>query len=275
MGARYHLQFSSFLAALLVMTSVAGSATGEQEGAPAQQAAQPGDDVETRGLPRVRPEMRLPQRVPINADWAQVGDRVKRAIQNAVNVWNTNARLVGVVINAQAAMGGQVSAPPLYNLLLPAMIQQGVPMEIGTPISKAISDQWSVWSNTIKVPGLPWYPAFIAFPGPVAPPTPNTPVPLSVLSQSIAPVSAGSFETALRNQLGPLVKLDGALDAIRNIANYTEQCNRVLRNGMVTNVLGTGPVPSFAPPFVPVGSVVGGTGAQPGPLTSGPGCPAA
>src|SRR5437899_12217803 len=113
MGARYHLQFLSFLAALLVMSSVAGSATGEQEGAPAQQAAQPGDDVETRGLPRVRPEMRLPQRVPINTDWAQVGDRVNRAIQNAVNVWNTNARLVGVAINAQHAMGGQVSAPPL------------------------------------------------------------------------------------------------------------------------------------------------------------------
>jgi hypothetical protein len=27
---------------------------------------------------------------------------------------------------------------------------------------------------------------------------------------------------------------------------------------MVTNVLGTGPVPTFAPPYVPVGPVVGG-----------------
>jgi hypothetical protein len=29
---------------------------------------------------------------------------------------------------------------------------------------------------------------------------------------------------------------------------------------MVTNVLGTGPVPTFAPPYVPVGPVVGGVG---------------
>jgi hypothetical protein len=29
---------------------------------------------------------------------------------------------------------------------------------------------------------------------------------------------------------------------------------------MVTNVLGTGPIPTFAPPYVPVGPVVGGTG---------------
>jgi len=29
---------------------------------------------------------------------------------------------------------------------------------------------------------------------------------------------------------------------------------------MVTNILGTGPVPTFAPPYVPVGPVVGGVG---------------
>ena len=29
---------------------------------------------------------------------------------------------------------------------------------------------------------------------------------------------------------------------------------------MVTNVLGTGPVPTFAPPYVPAGPVVGGVG---------------
>ena len=32
---------------------------------------------------------------------------------------------------------------------------------------------------------------------------------------------------------------------------------------MVTNVLGTGPVPSFAPPYVPVGPVVAGVGIMP------------
>jgi hypothetical protein len=29
---------------------------------------------------------------------------------------------------------------------------------------------------------------------------------------------------------------------------------------IVTNVMGSGPVPTFAPPYVPVGPVVGGTG---------------
>ena len=32
---------------------------------------------------------------------------------------------------------------------------------------------------------------------------------------------------------------------------------------MVTNVIGTGPVPTFAPPYVPGGPVVGGVGSMP------------
>jgi hypothetical protein len=31
---------------------------------------------------------------------------------------------------------------------------------------------------------------------------------------------------------------------------------------MVTNVMGQGPIPTFAPPYVPVGPVVGGIGVQ-------------
>jgi hypothetical protein len=34
---------------------------------------------------------------------------------------------------------------------------------------------------------------------------------------------------------------------------------------MVTGVLGRGPIPSFAPPYVPVGSVVGGVTIETGP----------
>ena len=34
---------------------------------------------------------------------------------------------------------------------------------------------------------------------------------------------------------------------------------------MVKNLIGTGPVPTFAPPFVPVGPVVGGTAFAPPP----------
>jgi hypothetical protein len=45
------------------------------------------------------------------------------------------------------------------------------------------------------------------------------------------------------------------------IAGAFEKCFTLWQTTtMVTNVLGTGPVPTFAPPFVPVGPVVAGVG---------------
>ena len=45
------------------------------------------------------------------------------------------------------------------------------------------------------------------------------------------------------------------------VADAFEKCFQIWQaSTMVTNVLGTGPVPSFAPPYVPVGPVVMGTG---------------
>ena len=45
------------------------------------------------------------------------------------------------------------------------------------------------------------------------------------------------------------------------ICDAFEKCHTIWQaSTMVTNVLGTGPVPTFAPPYVPVGPVVGGVG---------------
>jgi len=46
-----------------------------------------------------------------------------------------------------------------------------------------------------------------------------------------------------------------------SVASAFEQCFQIWQaSTMVTNVLGTGPVPTFAPPFVPAGPVIGGMG---------------
>ena len=45
-------------------------------------------------------------------------------------------------------------------------------------VAKGVSKCYKDWQDQVTVPGLPWYPAFAAFPGPMAPPMPNIPVPL-------------------------------------------------------------------------------------------------
>src|SRR6185503_21239842 len=45
-------------------------------------------------------------------------------------------------------------------------------------VAKGVSKCFKDWQDKVMVPGLPWYPAFAAFPGPMAPPMPNIPMPL-------------------------------------------------------------------------------------------------
>jgi hypothetical protein len=45
------------------------------------------------------------------------------------------------------------------------------------------------------------------------------------------------------------------------VADAFDKCFKIWQGAtQVTNVLGTGPIPTFAPPFVPAGPVLGGVG---------------
>src|SRR5205085_6467002 len=128
-------------------------------------------------------------------------------------------------------------------------------------VSKAFKD----WMGQVTVPGLPWYPAFAAFPSASAPPMPNIPVPLIIC------VSAKMTSIIMSNDMksNMIDALDGGLkdkDKDKHHEGLFEAIATVLSlafliwmaSQMVMLVMGKGPIPSFAPPFVPVGPVVGG-----------------
>jgi hypothetical protein len=139
-------------------------------------------------------------------------------------------------------------------------------------IAKAVGDAWDKWAKNLKVPGLPWYPAFAAFPGPMAPPTPNIPVPLLLLQSSgEAEMSAKKLEDAMKSNLKD-PKANHAKTLFNSLATGINTAFIAWKaQTMVTNVLGMGPIPSFAPPVAPVGPVVNGMGNMtPGGLVSPP-----
>lgn len=188
--------------------------------------------------------------------------RICDAIGQAHTTWRLQARLVQVVINAVQAVGGSLQGPalgPEITLRGPREDQWQRPRT--EAIAAGIGMCWENWQRSISVPGLPWYPAFAAFPGPMAPPTPNVPVPLVVLMQNTVHLNSLRLTTHMvgrysgdnewHNQLFEAVAL-GLERAFQAWAPAQ----------MVMNVMGTGPVPTFAPPYVPVGPVVGGTGTQ-------------
>jgi hypothetical protein len=94
----------------------------------------------------------------------------------------------------------------------------------------------------------------------VAPPMPNVPVPVIALTQVTAPVSKSALKGQMIGQLGDPTALHHQ-ELFDAIADAFEKCFLLWQTStMVTNVLGTGPIPTFAPPYVPVGPVIGGVG---------------
>lgn len=183
------------------------------------------------------------------------------AICSAWSQWQSTATLVGVVIAGPVASVGQVVGPPLTPLIL-ASAPKATPNEIkySNAIANVIGTQWLAYTATIKVPGMPWYPAFAAFPGPVAPPTPNVPTPVVALTQTPTLVSTNVMKPQMVGMLAdPMAPFHAEL--FESICDAFEKCHTTwTTTTMVTNVLGTGPIPTFAPPYVPVGPVVGGVG---------------
>ena len=183
------------------------------------------------------------------------------AIESGFNTYRQTAGLVGVIINGPLAIGGQLQGPPLDPLIKTAVSVvnwTGSKVVMRDAVARGFDQQWSILSSTVKVPGLPWYPTFAAFPGPTAPPTPNVPTPFSVLIQDPSAVAPLALKVGMRANLRG--QFDYSDEFFESIATGFDSAMQVWKaTQMVRSVLGMGPVPNFAPPYVPVGPVVGGS----------------
>ncbi|MCX5743731.1 MAG: hypothetical protein NT062_14660 [Proteobacteria bacterium] len=181
------------------------------------------------------------------------------AICSAWGQWQSLATMAGIIVNGPVAVGGALVGPPLMPLIL-ASAPKSSPMEMkySNAIANVISTSWLSFTATVKVAGMPWYPMFAALPTPVAPPTPNIPCPFAALVQVPVSISPNIMKMQMIAQLAdPMAPFHKEL--FESICDAFEKCYNLWKvSTMVTNVLGTGPVPTFAPPYVPVGPVLGG-----------------
>jgi hypothetical protein len=184
-----------------------------------------------------------------------------RAIALAHETWRLGARFRGVMINGISASGGSVSGPLLSPLIVGNGPQQGL-WGNAPAYTRAIADGlgscWHDWEQSVRVPNLPWYPSFVAFPGPSAPPMPNVPSPMTALTWSPGAIAADTIKaTITRKLLQPGPYSDELFQAVA--AGFTAALAMWFPAQTVSNVLGRGSVPNFAPPYVPVGPVVAGS----------------
>jgi hypothetical protein len=188
-------------------------------------------------------------------------DGICGAICDGIDKWMKMTMITNALINGPVGvvLPGSVVGPPLMPLIF-ATAPKNTPQEMkySNAISSALGTLWQAWQAGLM--GTLMYPAFAAFPGPVAPPMPNIPLPLIAFSSSgesgLSPISLKS--TMDTNLADPeALHASDLFDAIAKAFNTVFQVFKT--STLLQNVLGMGPVPSFAPPFVPVGPVVMGS----------------
>ncbi len=179
--------------------------------------------------------------------------------------WQSAAMISGMVINGPAGMvpPGTLSSPVMMNtamILATVVPGQGANfMPMAKAVATGIETAWSAWEKgfTIQLQ----YPPFASVPAPTAPPTPNIPMPVITGSSIGDPMMKKAALSGLM-----LANLSGVTpDDLTQLIfdtfadGFCMMFDIWKASTMVSNVMGTGPVPSFAPPFSPVGPVVGGT----------------
>jgi hypothetical protein len=192
------------------------------------------------------------------------------AVTYSHTMWKLQAKFQNLKVNALTALGtpGCLDGPSLEDNIKNAPMcaaYTGNKAKYRDAVAAGVSKCFKNWQDQVMVPGLPWYPAFVAFPGPMAPPMPNIPMPL------ITCVSAKMTDITVPGQMKQemINAFDGDLkqkDKDKQYEAFFDAVDTVLAmafliwlpSQMVMLVLGKGPIPTFAPPFVPVGPVVMG-----------------
>jgi hypothetical protein len=187
--------------------------------------------------------------------------RICHAIVGAHDNWRYTAFFKGIQINANIATGGSISGPLLSTNLMMYGPQDGM-WGSAAAYTRAIADGlascWREWERSVRVPSLRWYPLFIALPMPQAPLTANNPTPMSMLEWSPTSLLPATIATTITRKLavpGPYSN-----ELFTSIAaGFATAVSTWLSAQQVTQVMATGAVPTFAPPYVPVGPVVAGS----------------
>lgn len=193
-------------------------------------------------------------------------DKLVSAVQYGINMWRLQAHFSNIVIMGQTAIGtpGCLSGPSLDPWILQApsvYSATGHLSTLATAVAHAVGMNFGQWQDFVTVPGLPWYPMFAAFAGPFAPPTPNIPMPLIVCVSQCQNklMSPTQLESAIKAAL-PANFRTAQMDPFY-FSLSVQLANRFtvwLCSQQVMMVMGMGPVPTYNPPYVPVGSVVNG-----------------
>jgi hypothetical protein len=237
-------------------------------------------------------------------NWDRIVKAARESFREGVNEWISRATIQGGRVSGpdgEIPPGAFVSTVQFEPKIVQALTAAGAPPPVAAGLAGELWSAWKAWSDGfgVNLPGA--FPKLAAVPGPVAPPSRGTPFALSkgysagesrlsstVLAQNLLRAlgpnvktgmgSAGNAEArtlnwayTLRRPATSSADMHQALQALADWVDSSFQEWKKL--AQVVGVMGKGPIPSYAPPYVPVGPVVVGDiqgGGAFGALIAGP-----
>jgi hypothetical protein len=212
-------------------------------------------------------------------DWTAIATAVRAAFARSVNDWIVASYVQGGRVqgpNAELTPGSLKSSVEIESRMVQALAVAGIRSGVAQAFARELGGAWRAWADGFRltIPGA--YPRLAAVPGPAAPPTP---------AAGAYPIARGTSEgehrlraatlaprllSAVRQSAGR--ELAGADAPIKDLSAWIEASFREWKlTAQLVGVMGKGPVPSFAPPYVPVGPVVMGDNlSAPGHVIAGP-----
>jgi hypothetical protein len=212
-------------------------------------------------------------------DWVAITKAAREVFARGVNDWMVGARIQGGSVhgpNAVLTPGSLTSTKSLEPLLSQGLTSANVPSVVAQLLARELGGAWNAWAAGFHLPLPGAYPKLAAVPGPMAPPTPaarSFPIAQSTSAgehRLLAATLAPRLQTAVRGLAGR--ESAAAEKAVQELAKWVEASFREWKvAAQITGVTGKGPIPTYAPPYVPVGPVVMGDNlSMPGHTIAGP-----
>ena len=202
-------------------------------------------------------------------DWIKISVAAMAGTQKGVKIWSLAARFTNGTINASllTTSPGALDGPNFEEHIISAMTDQNIPAQIAEAFAAPVWLGWEKWAMTFSIPSFPAFPSFAAYPAPNAPPTATLPIPLNAATFNRDLLKADVLKVQILSRLGKWKQDPDAQKAVERFAEwFDETFTSAMTKSQICNLMGQGPVPTYAPPKIPTGSVVTGS------IISSPGC---
>ncbi len=200
---------------------------------------------------------------PASSDEAAVA---AEAVLDAFNRWLAQATYEGGDVRGVIVRGGSLDSPvDIAEEVEQDLLAQRLDRDLARAVALTAHEAWTSWARGWSLPPSRAFPEFAAVASPEAPTRPSKPVKLAPrASRGFQLLGAARLEQELCDKLRSCQPGDARSDLVRKIARLVgQQVAEWSAVAMVEGILAGGSVPTFAPPYVPVGPVVGRTEAGP------------